>query len=97
MECLDPDRVTLTLQIETAAQDDVNDVNSDVNDVKVLTDNEEKILSYLKAHPTATIQMVSAEASVGRATVDRAVRKLKDKGFLKREVDRKKGIWVILK
>lgn len=29
VECLDPDRVTLTLQIETAAQDDVNDVNSD--------------------------------------------------------------------
>ena len=97
VETLDPDRITITLQIEMADINIKNDVDNDVDDVVSLSTNEKKVFDYLKKHPTASIKETFTALSIGRATVDRAIKTLKGMHYLSREGDAKNGCWIILK
>ena len=94
-------------------QDRGNDADSGRNDVDYEAVNDvvneyassgeklpEKTLLVWRAirkDPEATIQEIADRLGISRATVDRAVRTLKDQGLVCREGSAKSGRWVVLK
>lgn len=103
-ENVNPDRVSITLQIETEGinitnfgADGVDSGADGVNDTIPLSKNEKNVFEYLKNHSDATIKETATALSIGDSTVDRAVRALKEQKYLSREGDARKGHWVILR
>ena len=94
IETVDPDRITLTLDIETENQSTSSDVNNDVN---MVIDKEHFLLSYLAEHPNATIKELAEVIEVGRATVDRILKELKQKELLVRTGSTRKPTWIVKK
>ena len=72
-------------------------VGETINEAINLTEIESRIREYVLSHPTATISEVVTELSINKSAVDRAVRTLKDKGFLIRQGSNKRRIWKIIK
>lgn len=72
-------------------------INEAINGAIKLTQNEILIRDYVQAHPNATIADVAAALSIGKSSVDRAVKSMKDKGILTRQGANKNKSWTVLK
>ena len=95
VETVDPDRVVLTLQIETDGNPDGNDGNLDGND-GYLTQNEMLVLQVITQNPGLSAAKIGSQIGISKPSVERALRSLKDKGRIRREGSTR-GKWIILK
>ena len=102
VETVDPDRVVLTLQIETDGNPDGNDGNLDGNDGNVdgndqsLTQNEMLVLQVITQNPGLSAAKIGSQIGISKPSVERVLRSLKDKGRIRREGSTR-GKWIILK
>lgn len=94
-ETVDPDRVTLTLEIDTDGNIDGNDGNIDGNDGS-LTQNEILVLQVLSRTPALSAAKIGAEIGISKPSVERVLRSLKNKKFIRREGSTR-GKWIVLK
>lgn len=95
VETVDPDRVVLTLQIETDGNPDGNDGNLDGND-GYLTQNEMLVLQVITQNPGLSAAKIGSQIGISKPSVERVLRSLKDKGRIRREGSTR-GKWIILK
>ncbi len=58
-------------------------------------DNEGKILSLLEEDPHLTIPLIAASLDISETAVEKNIKKLKDKGLLKRVGPAKGGRWAV--
>lgn len=101
IESIDPDRITLTLQIEIDGNFDGNDGNSDGNDVNpdgnlTLTLNEQHVLAEIAKEASLSAAKIGAKIGISKPSVERIIRSLKQKGYIRREGSTR-GLWIILK
>ena len=92
-----PDRTILTLAF--VRKDDANEANPDANEANpdVKSDSiEEMILGYIREDPKTTQKQIAAKAGVSRATIQRAMKNMADKGILIR-IGATRGYWQIRK
>lgn len=75
----------------------INDENGVTNDVIKLTKTEQLILDYITENTTATIDEMVAATGKSSSTIDRTIKKLKEKGVLKRDGANKNGSWIVIK
>lgn len=68
---------------------EVNEVNREVNEVN------QRILLILRSTPQCTIPVMAQLAQVSRATIDRAIKTLKEQGRIRR-VWRTRGHWEVI-
>lgn len=108
-ETIDPDRITLTLNIEiegncnenegnhdgNEGNHDGNEGNHDGNDGN-LNKTEKRVLSVISENNTISAQKIAQKLGISVSTVERATKKLKAFGYIERE-GKTKGIWIILK
>ena len=80
----------------TASNGAVNEaVSGAVNDD--LTDNEKLVLNAMKLDADITTPKMVELLGMSRTTIQRAIKSLKEKGFIQREGSDKTGKWIILK
>ena len=94
-EMIEPDRVTIILDIEVDADRGKNEIN-ETNSVGDLNESEQLIFNAIKANPELSIVKLSKEFAVSKATINRIMKKLKEKGFIER-MGTTRGKWKILK
>lgn len=75
-------------------KNDGNDGNFDGN--AGLTELESVILKLIKNKPEIVVQQIADAAKVSKSTAERALRRLKKEGVIKREGGTR-GVWVVLK
>jgi ATP-dependent DNA helicase RecG len=75
----------------------VNDSESGVDNSDILSKNEMVVLGQLKANNDISIIEIMKVTGLARRTIDRIIKKLKDKGYIKRNGTTKSGFWQILK
>lgn len=75
----------------------INDENGVTNDVIKLTKTEQLILDYITENTAATIDEMVAATGKSSSTIDRTIKKLKEKGVLKRDGANKNGSWIVIK
>ena len=107
VESVDPDRVVLTLRIGAASNDGVNDgvegVNEGLNEGQnegernPLNKNTAAVLLGIRGNPTLTAERLAVDIGVSRSTVERCIKQLKEKGYIRREGADKTGMWIVLK
>ena len=68
---------------------EVNEANREVNEVN------QRILQILRSAPRCTIPVMAQMAKVSRATIDRAIKTLKEQGRIRR-VGRTRGHWEVI-
>ena len=68
-----------------------------VNDKVKLSDNTEKILNAIINKPSITRKELAEVISKKESTVNRAIRELKDQGYIAEKNSDKNGDWKILK
>ncbi len=104
-ETIEPDRTTLTLQIEVVAQNEVineviNGENEVINEViksrNDLTSNEITILELIAKKPSITKPEIKEATNLSVSTIDRTLKSLKEKGILERVGSNKSGYWKII-
>ena len=79
-----------------AVNEAVNEAeNEAVNDG--MTDNEKLVLNAMKLDATITTPKMVELLGLSRTTIQRAIRSLKEKGFIQRNGSDKSGTWIILK
>lgn len=71
-------------------------VSETVNEPQNLTKNELCLLEYLRKYPSATIMQMSNDLVLGRSTINRILKSLKEKRCVIREGSDKTGKWIIL-
>lgn len=101
-ETLDPDRITITLQIEI----DSNGSNHERNDSKSesnernhesnLSENEMRVFEVLCRNNGLSAGQVAAQTGLSVSTVNRIYKSLKAKSYIMRN-GKTRGKWVILK
>jgi len=99
IESVEPDRITLSLEIEVDSNCGRNDRNHDSNDRdrdRVLTENEAQVLAILRREPSINAVQVAAEMKVSVSTVNRVYKSLKRKSYIARD-NQTRGEWIILK
>lgn len=112
-ESVDPDRITLTLQIECAGANDNNGTNGGVNyganegdtegcGVNSGTNekygaNEINIIAYIKENPTASSSIISEALSIPLRTVQRILTSMQKDGVIRNAGTRKKMNWIVVK
>lgn len=80
----------------TASSGAVNEaVNGAVNDG--ITDNEKLVFNAMKLDATITTPKMVELLGLSRTTIQRAIKSLKEKGFIQRSGSDKSGTWIILK
>ena len=106
-ETINPDRITLTLQIECANANDNggtknkgNDSGGTKNGTKSgtkLSENEEAVYECIKLNSDITTKAISDDLGISLRTVQRCLTVLKENGFVIREGSKTSGKWIILK
>ena len=75
---------------------EVNEVNREVNEVnREVNEVNQRILQILRSTPQCTIPVMAQLAQVSRATIDRAIKTLKEQGRIRR-VGRTRGHWEVI-
>ena len=82
--------------VKTGIDDSQNDIEND-NVIKVLNKNERVIFEVIRRNPDLSADQIAGLAEVSKSTVSRTIKKLKDKGLIRRSGSDRKGTWVILK
>ncbi len=92
IESVDPDRITLTLEIEVEGNRDGNREGNDGN----LNENDLRVLTILKENSSLSAAKIAENLGVSKSTVERATGKLKKLGYIMRDGNTR-GSWIILK
>ena len=71
------------------------DKNGGLNGGLTLTSTHINILDIMKSNPKITIDDMSEKAGIKKRTLERKVKELKEKGFIKRKGSKKDGEWVV--
>ena len=98
-EEVDPDRISLTLEIEIDSNRDSNGSNFDGNERNNdsdLTESESKVIAILRKDCSISATQVSEETGLSVSTVNRVYKSLKSKNYITRE-GKTRGKWLILK
>lgn len=95
VETVDPDRVLLTLHIESDGNADGNDGNADGNDGN-LTPNELLVMQAISRNPGLSAAKIAAQIGISKASVERILRSLKEKKYIRREGSTR-GRWIIIR
>lgn len=95
IESVDPDRITITLNVQNDGNLDGNDGNLDGNVNVSLTKHEKLILSILAVDPKLTAEKIASQIGISKPSVERALRSLKNKGKVARK-GATRGYWVVL-
>ena len=74
---------------------DANDANRDANDAN-LTQNERKVLSAVRDNGTLSATKLAEQLGISRASVQRTLKSLTEKGYLQRQ-GTTRGMWIVLK
>lgn len=82
-ETINPDRITLTLQIETTNVDDNSGANSGVNN---------SIKEYIKKNSNASSSVIASALSIPLRTVRRSLMMMQKNGIIRNDGNRKKVI-----
>lgn len=82
--------------IDDSQNDNENDIEND-NVIKVLNKNERVIFEVIRRNPDLSADQIAGLAEVSKSTVSRTIKKLKDKGRIRRCGSDRKGTWEILK
>lgn len=112
-ESVDPDRITLTLQIEYANANDIRDtndgVNNGTNDGNGVNGgansgvnegygvNEISIIAFIKDNPNASSSAIATALSIPLRTVQRSLTNMQKNGMIRNDGSRKKSNWVVIK
>ena len=75
-----------------------NEYQNDTENDTVICDlskNEAVVFQVLQQRPDLSADQVAALAEVSRSTVNRTVKKLKEKGLIRRNGSDRKGTWII--
>lgn len=102
-ETINPDRTTLTLNIEYEGNRDGNEGNRGGNegnrDGNVdgnLSEMERRIFSVIKENNTLSAKKIAEKLEISASTVERATKKLKAMKYIERD-GKTRGAWIILK
>ena len=90
IETVDPDRITITLQIEIDGNLDGNDSNLRDN----LSKNERLVLQALSTNPELSAEKIGKQVGISKSSVERALRSLKKKKIIIRQGSTR-GKWII--
>ena len=82
-------------RINDTLNDTLNDTINDSNDRIKLLESEVYIYSEIQLNPLATIPSLMQKTGLSRPTITRALKVLKDYGFIVREGAKKKGYWQV--
>ena len=69
--------------------------SSEKNSKKGSEKSSEKIYGIISDNPTVTISELSEKLEISTRAVEKQLKKLKEKGYIKREGGRKSGLWII--
>ncbi len=64
---------------------------------KEITKNERMILTAIEKEPSISVAKMVKELGLSKASLERAIKSLKEKHFIKRQGPAKGGKWIILK
>ena len=105
IETVSPDRITLVLRLENEGNPSPNEGNPSLNESnlrkemisnELLSKADEKIYSLIKEDNTISIKDISDKLGLSHSTVERAIKKLKTLGYVKR-IGTTRGTWAIIK
>ena len=112
IETVSPDRITLVLRLENEGNPSPNEGNPTLNESnpslnesnlrkemisnELLSKADEKIYSLIKDDNTISIKDISDKLGLSHSTVERAIKKLKTLGYVKR-IGTTRGTWAIIK
>ncbi len=95
-ELSDPARVVLTLETISVSDEARNEARNKAR-TQGLSEREIQMLDIIAIMPTVSAAMLSEQLKISRSTVDRMIKGLKAKEYLRHEGSTKKGTWKILK
>ena len=111
VETIDPDRITLTLQIDS---DGINDGRNEVDgrndrrndgrndgrngsEYPDLNKTQVCVLEEIRRNPSVTVASIADTVGLSMPTIERAMTALKKKGYIVREGSTKAGKWLVIK
>lgn len=75
----------------------IDSYNESINDsINTLTEDENRILEIVKSNRRLTKDEMAQEIGKSKATVQRCIKSLLDKGLIKRIGSNKTGYWIVL-
>lgn len=104
VEKVNPDRVVLTLHVESDDNFEGNDGNFEGNDGnfegnegndKNLTSNEMLVLQAISQTPNLSAVKIGSQIGISKSTVERVLRSLKKEGWIRREGSTR-GKWIVI-
>lgn len=95
IETVDPDRITLTLEIklDSAIKHDGENDGETVGEYADLNKTQYRVYEEIKKGPTAPAEDIAKLLGVSRPTIERAISVLKKKGYIIRDGGAKGGKW----
>ena len=101
-ETIEPDRITLTLQIEIEKSNVANVVNvaNDVTNVvnkSDLSDTDKGVFVFVSTHKNASTKEIAETLGYNVRTVQRSVKELEKRGLIKKAGTRNNIEWIVLK
>lgn len=98
-----PDRTILTLPLGKGGESSFSSfipskpegINEGINEGITLSDNERVVLEAIASNPSITTSGIQAETRLSESTVYRTLRRLREKGILRRVGSKKSGKWEI--
>lgn len=101
VETVDPDRITLTLEIEVRDKTAENVANNVANVATVingytLTESEKSVYEFIVSHVNASTKEISEATGVTARTVQRSIKELENHQIIKKAGTRTRVEWIIL-
>lgn len=90
-------KIGSTVITDTPSEPINGPISEPINEPVKLTKIAERVFGFLAKNPNATIDMLMIEIGVSRETVKRALKALRDKGYIRRVGSKKTGYYEILK
>lgn len=84
-------KVTLKYAFEPES---VTERKAKERNVDTLTENQQRIYTYLQANPASTLQQAASDNELSLGGVKKIIRKLKDLGLIDRNGSRRDGKWI---
>ena len=92
-------RITIPLSevaTVTVGPDSILTSGGDINGDIKLSETDKKVLAVIKGNPHMKRPDMVLSLNIGKSTLDRSLKNLKDAGFLKRVGSNKTGYWKVL-
>ena len=86
----------MRIGLDDSQNDNVNDIEND-SVTKALNKNERAVFEVIRRNPGLSADQIAGLAEVSKSTVSRTIKKLKDRGFIRRSGSDRKGTWIVLK